>query len=204
MSRPGPLRPLLATRNIALCCGISCLMVGSLVVGSIFLPRYLTETLGMSPTLMSRIMAILGLCPAVGGVLVPLLSDRLGRRPPMIAFCAALTLCPAAALLLHSSVVLMTSLMVIGWMGAGSFPLFMGVVPSETLSLRRAATAMGLVIGVGEIVGGVISPLGAGLLADTFSLSTPLILAAIMPLVAAVLAVGLLETNPRFVSRAAG
>jgi MFS family permease len=189
---------MLSNRNIALCCGISCLMVGSLVVGSIFLPQYFTATLGMSPKAMSHIMAILGLCPAVGGVLVPLLSDRLGRRPLMIAFCAVMPLCPVAALWVHNPVVLMTGLMVIGWMGAGAFPLFMGVVPSESLSARRAATAMGLVIGVGEIVGGVLSPLVAGALADKFSLATPLILAAAMPVLAAVLALGLIETNPRF------
>jgi MFS transporter, ACS family, hexuronate transporter len=195
---------MLSNRNIALCCGISCLMVGALVVGSIFLPQYFTVSLGMSPGAMSRIMAILGLCPAVGGVLVPLLSDRFGRRPAMITFCAMMALCPIAALVVHSSVVLMTSLMVIGWMGAGAFPLFMGVVPSEASSLRRAATAMGLVIGVGEIAGGVLSPLIAGALADHISLSTPLILATVMPLVAAVLALGLIETNPRFVTRAVG
>ncbi|HTY92853.1 MAG TPA: MFS transporter [Steroidobacteraceae bacterium] len=195
---------MLSTRNIALCCGISCLMVGSLVVGSIILPQYITVTLGMSPTTMSVIMGILGLCPAVGGVLVPLLSDRLGRRPPMIAFCAMLALCPVAALWVHGAVVAMTGLMVIGWMGAGAFPLFMGVVPSETVSLRRAATAMGLVIGVGEIAGGVVSPLVAGALADRFSLSAPLIMAAAMPLVAAVLALGLIETNPRFAAVPAG
>ena len=195
---------MLATRNIALCCGISCLMVGSLVIGSIFLPQYFTVTLGMSPTTMSVIMSILGFCPAVGGVLVPLLSDRVGRRPPMIAFCAMMALCPVAALWLHSSQALMTGLMFIGWMGAGSFPLFMGVVPSETLSLRRAATAMGLVIGFGEITGGVLSPLIAGALADRFGLSMPLIMAVVMPLLAAVLALGLIETNPRFVSRPVG
>jgi MFS family permease len=195
---------MLSTRNIALCCGISFMMVGALVIGSIILPQYFTVVRGMSPTTMSVIMSILGICPAVGGVLVPLLSDRFGRRPPMIVFCAVMALCPAAALLVHGSVVLMTGLMVIGWMGAGAFPLFMGVVPSETLSLRRAATAMGLVIGVGEIFGGVISPLGAGALADNFGLSAPLIMAAVMPLIAAVLALGLIETNPRFVTRAAG
>ncbi|MEJ0008304.1 MAG: MFS transporter [Steroidobacteraceae bacterium] len=195
---------MLATRNIAICCGISCLMVGALVVGSIELPQYLVITLGMSPTKMSVIMTILGFCPAVGGVLVPLLSDRLGRRPIMIIFCAVMALCPVAALVLRNPVVLMTGLMVIGWMGAGAFPLFMGVVPSETLSLRRAATAMGLVIGVGEIFGGVLSPLAGGALADRFGLSTPLIMAAVMPLIAAVLALGLIETNPRFVTRVAG
>jgi MFS transporter, ACS family, hexuronate transporter len=193
-----------STRNIALCCGISCLMVGSLVIGSIFLPLYLTGPLGMSPTKMSVVMTILGLCPAVGGVLVPLLSDRLGRRPPMIIFCAMMALCPIAALLIHGSLVLMTSLMVIGWMGAGSFPLFMGVVPSETLSLRRAATAMGLVIGFGEITGGFLSPLIAGALADRFGLSMPLLIAIGMPLIAAVLALGLIETNPRFVPQPVG
>jgi len=194
---------MLANRNIALCCGISILMVGSLVIGSIFLPRYITESLGLSPKVMSQIMAVLGFCPAIGGVLVPWLSDRFGRRPIMIVFCALMALCPIAGLMLHNSVLLMTLLMAVSWIGAGSFPLFMGVVPTETLSLRRAATAMGLVIGVGEIGGGVLSPLVAGRLADLFSLATPLIFQAVIPLLAALLALGLRETNPRFAVSAA-
>ncbi len=193
---------MLSNRNIALCCGISILLVGSLVIGSIFLPRYITESLGMSPLVMSRIMTVLGFCPAIGGVLVPWLSDRFGRRPIMILFCALMALCPLATLTLHGSVVLMTALMAISWIGAGSFPLFMGVVPSETLLFRRAATAMGLVIGVGEIGGGVLSPLLAGKLADVFSLASPLIFQAITPVVAALLALGLRESNPRFTAGA--
>lgn len=193
-----------STRNITLCCFISCMMVGALVIGSIFLPQYLTVSLHLSPSNMSVIMGILGFCPAVGGVLVPLLSDRFGRRPLMIIFCVIMALCPIGALWFHQSQPLMTTLMFIGWMGAGSFPLFMGVVPSETLSLRRAATAMGLVIGFGEITGGVVSPLIAGKLADQFGLSMPLMMALVMPLIAAVLALGLVETNPRFVTRPVG
>jgi MFS family permease len=193
---------MLANRNIALCCGISILMVGSLVIGSIFLPQYLTSGLGLSPQVMARIMAVLGFCPAVGGVFGPWLSDRFGRRPVMIGFCLLMALCPIAVLMLHGSVPLMTTLMAISWIGAGSFPLFMGVVPAETLSFRRAATAMGLVIGVGEIGGGVLSPLVAGKLADLFSLVAPLLFQAIIPLLAAVLALGLRETNPRFAGNA--
>jgi MFS transporter, ACS family, hexuronate transporter len=189
---------MLANRNIALCCGISVLMVGSLVIGSIFLPTYFTESMHLSPKVMSQIMAVLGFCPAVGGVLVTWISDRIGRRPAMIGFCALMALCPVPALMMHGSVVAMTALMAISWVGAGSFPLFMGVVPAETLSLRRAATAMGLVIGVGEIGGGVISPLIAGKLADQFGLESPLIFQAIIPVLAALLALGLRETNPRF------
>jgi MFS transporter, ACS family, hexuronate transporter len=193
---------MLANRNIALCCGISILMVGSLVIGSVFLPQYLTSGLGLSPTVMSRIMGVVGFCPAIGGVFGPWLSDRFGRRPVMIGFCVLMALCPVAVLMINGSVVLMTTLMAVSWIGAGSFPLFMGVVPAETLSFRRAATAMGLVIGVGEIGGGVLSPLVAGKLADIFTLASPLIFQAIIPLVAAVLALGLRETNPRFAGNA--
>ncbi len=198
----GSIRAMLSNRNIALCCGISILMVGSLVIGSIFLPQYLTVGLRLSPQVMAQIMAVLGFCPAIGGVFGPWLSDRFGRRPVMIGFCVLMALCPIAVLLINGSVVLMTALMAVSWIGAGSFPLFMGVVPAETLAFRRAATAMGLVIGVGEIGGGVLSPLVAGKLADIFSLASPLIFQAIIPLLAAVLALGLRETNPRFAGNA--
>ncbi len=97
----------------------------------------------------------------------------------------------------------MTALMVIGWIGAGAFPLFMGVVPSETLSLRRAATAMGLVIGVARLWV-EFKPPHRWCAGRSFSLSTPLILAAALPLLAAVLALGLIETNPRFATVPAG
>ena len=143
-------------------------------------------------------MAVLGFCPAIGGVLVPWLSDRFGRRPIMIGFCVLMALCPVAALMMHGSVVLMTALMAISWIGAGSFPLFMGVVPAETLLCRRAATAMGLVIGVGEIGGGVLSPLVGRQAGGSFQPGIATDIPGVIPLVAAVLALGLRETNPRF------
>jgi predicted MFS family arabinose efflux permease len=102
---------MLANRNMALCAGISSMMVGSMVTGAIFLPLYFTNVRGLSTTTMSSIMAVLGVCPAVGGVLVPWLSDRVGRRPPMIIFCALMALCPLAALYIPGPLPLMTGLM---------------------------------------------------------------------------------------------
>jgi predicted MFS family arabinose efflux permease len=194
---------LLTNRNMALCSGISCMMVGSMVTGAIFLPLYFTEARGLSTTTMSWIMFVLGICPAVGGVLVPWLSDRLGRRPPMIAFCALMALCPLAALYFPGPLPLMTALMFVGWLGAGTFPLFMGIVPAETLSFRLAASAMGLVVAVGELTGGVLSPLVGGEMADRYTLAAPLLLQAALPLIAAALAFGLRETNPRGTKRTA-
>jgi predicted MFS family arabinose efflux permease len=182
--------------NILICAIISCLAVGSIVLGSIFLPLFLTQVRGYSPTTMSTIMAILGICPVVGGVMVTWISDRIGRRTPMIVFGLLMTLCPLAALLVTDSVVLLTGLMFIGWIGIGIFPLFMGVIPAETLSFRNTAAAMGIVVAIGEIFGGVAAPVMAGWIADQSSLFLPLAIQAGMSFAGGLAAFLLRETNP--------
>ncbi|MEO6151547.1 MAG: MFS transporter [Croceibacterium sp.] len=197
-ARP-PLLPLrmLASRNIAVCSLISALMVGSLVIGSIFLPLYFTGPLGWSPTTMSWVMATLGLCPGVGGVLVSWLSDKIGRRPPMIVFCFVAAVCPFAALYFSGPIPVLAAIMFASWLGIGVFPLFMGLIPAETLGQGQAATAMGLVVAVGELSGGFLGPLIGGGLADTYGLQAPLQIACGLALLAGLAAFALTETNPR-------
>jgi predicted MFS family arabinose efflux permease len=192
---------MLRHQNIVLCAIISCLAVGSIVLGSIFLPLFLTQVRGYSPQTMASIMAILGLCPAIGGVLVTWISDRIGRRPPMVVFGLLMTLCPLAALFVDGSIVLLTGLMFIGWIGIGIFPLFMGVIPAETLAFRNTAAAMGIVVAIGEIFGGVLAPVLAGWIADQSSLMLPLAIQAGMSLAAGLCALLLRETNPAVLAR---
>jgi predicted MFS family arabinose efflux permease len=192
---------MLQHRNIVLCAIISCFGVGSIVLGSIFLPLYLTKVSGYSAPTMANIMAILGLCPVIGGVVVTWLSDRIGRRPPMIVFGFLMALCPFAALYLGGSIVPMTALMFIGWIGIGIFPLFMGVIPAESLNFRNTAAAMGIVVAIGEIFGGVLAPIFAGWIADQSSLVLPLAIQAGMALGAGGFALLLTETNPAVLAR---
>jgi len=188
---------MLKVRNIWLCCAISACLVGSLVLGSIFLPLYFVNERGFAPETMSGLMAVLGICPAVGGVFVPWLSDRVGRRGPMIFFGLLTALCPIVALTLHGSIVLLGALMFISWIGVGVYPLFMGVVPAESLTPRLAATAMGLVVCVGELTGGFISPIVGGWAADRAGLAMPLLLQAALSIAGGLIAIGLVETRPR-------
>ncbi|MBN8832613.1 MAG: MFS transporter [Sphingomonadales bacterium] len=192
---------MLRHQNIALCAIISCLAVGSIVLGSIFLPLFLTQVRGYAPQTMASIMAILGLCPAIGGVLVTWISDRIGRRPPMVVFGLLMTLCPLAALFVDGSIMLLTGLMFIGWIGIGIFPLFMGVIPAETLAFRNTAAAMGIVVAIGEIFGGVLAPVLAGWIADQSSLMLPLAIQAGMSFAAGLCALLLRETNPAVLAR---
>jgi predicted MFS family arabinose efflux permease len=202
---PPPLLPLemLRNRNIAICSLLSCLMVGSLVIGSIFLPLFFTGPRGWEPKTMSFVMAVLGLTPGLGGVLVSWVSDRIGRRPPMIFGCFLAAICPFAALWFGGSIPALAIIMFVSWLGIGVFPLFMGLVPAETMGHAKAATAMGLVVGIGELSGGFLGPLIGGKLADVYSLQAPLLIQGVLAILAGFVAFGLVETNPRIVARRA-
>jgi MFS transporter, ACS family, hexuronate transporter len=194
---------MLRVRNILLCCLISIVMVSWFVMGWTFLPKFFTDYRHLSPTVMSYLMTSLGIASAFSSFTVPALSDRFGRRPVMIAFCFVGVLTPLAALYVQGSSILIGALMFVGWFGAGTFPLYMGVIPGETISRRYAATAMGLVVCIGEVVGGFAITSVAGALADTWSATTPILIQAACAVIGGLLCLFLVETAPVRVSTAA-
>jgi len=200
---PGGFLPiaLLSHRNILLCSLVSACAVGSIVVGSIFMPLYLDGPRGYDDLTWSNIMAVVGICPAVGAIAVALLSDRIGRKWPLVAFATLMALAPAALLWFEGPVWMLTALMFISWMGLGTFPLFMGVIPTETVGRAQAATAMGLVVMIGELTGGVFGPPIAGRLADQYGLEVALYIQGALAIGAGLAALFVVETNPRVIER---
>jgi predicted MFS family arabinose efflux permease len=198
-----PARALLAHRNIVVCSLVSACAVGSIVVGSIFMPLYLDGPRGYDDLTWSNVMTVVGFCPAVGAIVIALLSERIGRKPPLIAFAFLMALAPAALLWFEGNVVLLAALMFVSWMGLGTFPLFMGVIPTETVGRARAATAMGLVVMMGELSGGVFAPPLAGRFADAYGLHVALYIQGALALGAGVAALFVTETNPRILARRA-
>ena len=192
---------MLAERNIWVCSLVSCFAVGTVVIGSIFMQLYIDGPLGYSPETRANMMAVIGLCPAVGGIVVTWLSDRYGRRPLLIIFAFLMALAPAALLWFDGPVEVLTALIFLSWMGLGTFPLFMGVIPAETLGRLRAATAMGLVVAMGELSGGVFGPPVAGWLGDQYGLAVPIYVQLGLALLAGVTALLVVETNPRVLAR---
>jgi MFS transporter, ACS family, hexuronate transporter len=135
---------------------------------------------------------------------VPGLSDRLGRRP-VVALCNLLgVLVPLAVLNWHGSLYVLGALIFIGWAASGTFPLFMGTIPSETIPASYVATSMGATVGVGEILGGVSAPALAGTAADHYGLTAPLFIQIACAVAGALTALALKETAPRRVSAPAG
>ncbi|MEY4640427.1 MAG: hypothetical protein RLZZ227_421 [Pseudomonadota bacterium] len=187
---------MLKERNILICCGISIFMVSWYLVGLIFMPLYFTVMRGMTDTDMGYVIAPMGLATMVCGFLVPALSDRFGRKPIMAVFTFIGLLTPIAAVHFDGPLWILSLLLLLGWSGSGSFALFMGVVPAETVPRRLAASSMGLVVGVGELFGGVAAPTIAGAIADRSSLIGPMVVMMVCAFIAGLLSLFLTETAP--------
>ena len=194
---------LLRVRNVWLCCIVSCLMVSWLVLGWVFMPLYMVQVAHISGPDMSMLMAVTGVSAALCGAFVASgLSDRFGRKPVMVIFCLVGVVAPAG-LLLHDGNLVMTAVcLFVGTAAAGTFPVFMAAIPSESLPARYLGTSIALVSAMGEIVGGVSSPFLAGRGADLYGLSFPLMMQIGLALLAAFVSLFLLETAPRIVGRA--
>ncbi len=194
---------MLKEHNVRVCCVISIFMVSWFLVVLSFIQPTLVLYRGFTETQAAFAFSIMGLNAAICGFLVPAFSDFVGRKPAMVLFCFMAIVGPVAALQFGGPLWALAGLLFVGWSGTGAFPIFMGVVPGETVPRAFAASSMGLVVCVGELVGGVGMPWVAGRVADQTSLAAPMTIAAICAFCGGVAALFLEETAPRKVRTAA-
>jgi predicted MFS family arabinose efflux permease len=187
---------LLRYRNIWVCIAVSIVMVAWMVLGWVFLPFAYPALRGLDDSVTSYLMSLLGISAVVFAFIVPGLSDRIGRRPVVIAFNAIGIIVPLAALYFGGSPWLLGALVFVGWAASGAFPIFMATIPSETIPSHLLATAIGAVIGVGEILGGVSAPTLAGRAADLHGMQWPMYIMAGCAAAGAFFALFLRETAP--------
>lgn len=188
-------------RNVVLCALISILLVSYLVVCWAFMPLFLTKVRGFEPGTMSWLMAALGVSAGIGSFVVPAISDAVGRRPVMIFFAFLGVILPLAGLYYTGSAWILGAIFFFGWALNGLFPMFMATIPAESVDPRLTATLTGVVMGTGEVLGGVLAPFIAGALGDRFGLSAPLWLMLGCTVLAGILAMGLVESAPRVLAR---
>jgi ACS family hexuronate transporter-like MFS transporter len=192
----GRLSEVLKLRNIWICAGLCCFFVAYTNAGFTFLPLYYINVRHFSSQQMSVLMGVLGISAVLFAFLLPAASDRLGRKPVMVASGLLSVLSPLAALFVTGPIALLAPLMLIGWAMSGTISLITSTIPAETVSSHGLSTAIGLIIAVGVIIGGLAGPGAAGWVADHWGLRGPLLLQASYAAAAFLLSLGLVETRP--------
>ncbi len=129
-----------------------------------FISKYFVETQGMSNDEMGKTMGLLGVSGLLSSIIVPALSDKIGRKPVLLAAIALGIFYPFAVYFLKGSGQLPA--MFLTYFTMGTIPIIAAVIPSEAVPDNLKAKAIGLITGVGEIVGGVLVPAMAGVLSD--------------------------------------
>ncbi|MEE8495922.1 MAG: MFS transporter [Xanthomonadales bacterium] len=193
---------ILKSRNMILCSIIAVLLVSYLVICWAFLPLYLTSVRLFEPQTMAWLIGALGISATITSFVVPGISDYIGRKPVLIFVPLIGVILPLGAIYFVGSAWVLAVIFFFGWALTGCFPMFMATIPSESVNIRNVATALGFVMGTGEIIGGVFLPTIAGWAADLTDLSAPLWIMFGLCITASIVAIGLKETAPMALAKA--
>ncbi len=165
---------------------IMIMTAGALNTVIVMTPNYLVDFLHIDAQRMGFIMSGTGLGAVVGATLLTALSDHLGRKPVM--FVCALLAAAAVWFLVDSPADPVRLFLVLAGITAFAFTVLyinVGPLAMESVPPHIAATAVGVIVGTGEIFGGGIAPAFAGYIAKGYGIEKVFTVALVALLLAA-------------------
>jgi predicted MFS family arabinose efflux permease len=181
-------------RNIRVGILSMCGIMAGIFVLSAMIPTYLTDHLKLSMSEMGYVASSIGFGGFVGAILIPGLSDRVGRKPALIG---ALVLAAVAIFAFKGMIspgFLFATLFLASGCIIGSLVMLDGPIATETVPAPMIGAASGIIIGIGEIFGGGVAPVISGVVAENFGIEQIVYVALGGVLFAAVCAFFLVET----------
>jgi MFS family permease len=168
----------LKSHNIVVCmaallCAMACVFVLSALV-----PVYLTDVLALTPAQMGVVTSAIGFGGFFGQFGWPGLSDRFGRKPlAVLGFIGATISLWIFAGTGADVWNLFLWLFVTSFFCLGNIALITGPIATESAPVGLVSSAIGIVVGIGEIFGGGIAPGIADFVARSYGLPSVLYVA---------------------------
>ncbi|HEY0802136.1 MAG TPA: MFS transporter, partial [Steroidobacteraceae bacterium] len=129
---PSRLRDVLRGRNIRLCALSASLLLAFQIVMMVFLPLFLVRERHLSPSDMGIVMSAVGAAMLAGGLALPALSDRFGRRTVLAASAVLGATLPLTCLYWTGHLAGLAALCAVAGF-AGALPhIAIGIVPAES------------------------------------------------------------------------
>ncbi|WP_256761947.1 MFS transporter [Cohnella sp. WQ 127256] len=166
-----------------------------------FLPTILSDLSGFGEGKRSLLLGLLGLMFFVGQAFAPALSDRIGRRPTLIAFSFLSIFLPIAVWLYYDNFLVLLICIVLFALGNGYQPLIVAIIPAESVPRVLAASAIASCLLAAELIGGSAGPIVAGILADKYGLTTSLWVPITGAVIAFLCSFFIKETAPAIVNK---
>jgi len=192
------------SRNIVLCMlALACAMSCIFVLGGM-LPNYLIDYLRLTPQQMGFVASALGFGGFIGQFAVPGVSDLFGRRVTAVLSFAGGAL--GVWGLMHvgpSPPVLFMMVFVVSLFSLGAVALITGPIATESAPAGLVSSAIGIVVGSGEIFGGGVAPAIGGAIAQRYGIENIFWMPLVGVAIGALVSIGLQETAPRKVARRA-
>jgi MFS family permease len=158
---------------VALLCAMACVFVLSALV-----PVYLTDVLALTPAQMGVVTSAIGFGGFFGQFGWPGLSDRFGRKPlAILGFVGATISLWIFARTGAAVVPLFLTLFITSFFCLGNIALITGPIATESAPVGLVSSAIGIVVGTGEIFGGGVAPAIADFVARSYGLPSVLYVA---------------------------
>jgi predicted MFS family arabinose efflux permease len=169
-----------------------------------YVPGYLVAEKGFSTSEMSLVMSMFGVGAIfLGGMLLPRLSDKIGRKP--VTFIGAMCGVLASFGIVYgpANLPLLCVFAVVGWGGTACCTMLQAAIPGESVDQKYAATIIGTIQGAGELIGATVGAIIFGIIGDAYGLSTSITIMGICVFITGILSFVLRETAPNVVARKA-
>jgi MFS family permease len=185
-------------RNVPLAMlGLLCAMSGIFTL-SAMVPSYLVDYLKLSTAHMGFVTSAIGFGGFLGQMVLPGLSDLLGRKSvAVMGFLIGAIFVYAFAHGGDSLQVLFVLLFVACFFCFGLLGLITGPIAAEAAPTGLISSTTGIIVGSGEIFGGGVAPVIAGAIAQHYGIQHTLTMALIGLSLGVVVSLFLQETAPR-------
>ncbi|WP_310356143.1 MFS transporter [Neobacillus drentensis] len=161
-----------------------------------FSPLFLINVAKYTEQQTALFLFVLGLGIFFWNLVGPMISDHIGRKPALVMFTFISIFIPISVALLYNNFPLLLILTFFLAAGMGYQPLSLAIIPAESVPRPLVASAIAIIVCVGEGIGGSLGPVLSGILADHYGLFSPLWVVAIACAIAFLLSFGIKETAP--------